>query len=65
MITVDGEAYDFETCPPITRDSKVEITMYYTYSDEAGSKNRQQQIRMDIGLNFLIFPAWIFQVRIR
>ena len=38
VITVDGEAYDFETCPPITRDSKVEITMYYTYSDEAGSK---------------------------
>ena len=38
VITVDGEAYDFETCPPITRDSKVTITMYYTYSDEAGSK---------------------------
>ena len=38
MITVDEVAYDFETCPPITRDSKVTITMYYTYSDEAGSK---------------------------
>ncbi|MBD9014249.1 MAG: hypothetical protein EGR15_06560, partial [Lachnospiraceae bacterium] len=38
VITVDEVAYDFETCPPITRDSKVTITMYYTYSDEAGSK---------------------------